>query len=238
MTHAIEGVASPVPLWSTGHGSQSPAVFWLKQAAPWFPSLPCAPALTITPQGPFQQPSLEVVSETLHHHPESSSSTAATGKLIAVKWEPLAWFYSRRPDWASSFRSLTTSSGSCWRDPLVQVCICQLEPGMWAKHQQLEAGLWCASSPARGGNTGCWVFFVFVFLFYQKPIFVHYEIQVRSWTSKDFNICPCGIKSWAFSKLQVSSGVLSQPCPQMTEVTTHLHRVAGTGFHLHNDVTK
>lgn len=47
-----------------------------------------------------------------------------------------------------------------------------------------------------------------------------------------------GIKSWAFSKLQVSSGVLSQPCPKMTEVTTHLHRVAGTGFHLHNDVTK
>lgn len=58
------------------------------------------------------------------------------------------------------------------------------------------------SSSTRGGNTGCWGFlFAFVFilsfcfvLFYQKHMFVPYEVQVRGWTLKDFNICPCRIK--------------------------------------------
>lgn len=49
---------------------------------------------------------------------------------------------------------------------------------------------------------------------------------------------PVASKSWPASELQVSSGVLRQPGPKITEFATFLHRVAATGFILHNDVTK
>lgn len=50
-------------------------------------------------------------------------------------------------------------------------------------------------------------------VFHQKPIFMHYEIQVKSWASKDLDVHPTSIMVMAFSEDQVNPQILRQPDP-------------------------
>lgn len=42
---------------------------------------------------------------------------------------------------------------------------------------------------------------------------MHYEIQVKSWASKDLDVRPSSIKVTAFSEDQVNLQILRQPDP-------------------------